>query len=50
MYMWDYIYDYCSKSSILREEKYFHQQIRLQFKEDTSEMLHLEFNMMYWIM
>ena len=35
------------KSSIQQEEEYFHQQIGLTFKEETSEVLHLEHSIVW---
>jgi hypothetical protein len=38
------IQDVHGKSSIQQDEIYFHQQTGLKFKEETSEMLHLEYS------
>jgi hypothetical protein len=42
MYTWKYIQDCHGKSSVHQEEDSFHQQLCLKFKQETSELLHLE--------
>jgi hypothetical protein len=34
--------DFHAKSSIQQEEDSFHQQIKLEFREETGKVLHLE--------
>jgi hypothetical protein len=48
MYTRNYIQDCQRKSCLQQEEGYFHQQIWMKFKHETTKILNLEHDFVWW--